>query len=65
MEKLKLPRRTIRYMKTNTNVIKVKRETMEIIEEIAIETGFTKTEVTRRLVDYAYNNMEYVEEEEN
>ncbi len=49
-------------MKTNTNVIKVKRETMEIIEEIAIETGFIKSEVTRRLVDYAYNNMEYVEE---
>lgn len=62
MEKLKMPRRAIRYMKTNTNVIKVKRETMEIIEEIAIETGFTKSEVTRRLVDYAYNNMEYVEE---
>ena len=51
MEKLKMQRKAIRYMKTNTNVIKVKRETMEIIEEIAIETGFTKSEVTRRLVD--------------
>lgn len=29
MDKLKMPRRTIRYMKTNTNVIKVKRETMK------------------------------------
>lgn len=46
----------------STNVIRIRLTTLEIVEELAEESGHSKQEIMDRAIKYAYENLEWEEE---
>lgn len=63
MEKLIFERHKKLY-KRNTEVMRVRTSTLEIIEEIEEETKLSRQEILDRMVKFAYEHLEYDYEEE-
>lgn len=63
MEKLIFEKRKKIY-KRNTEVMRVRTSTLEILEEIEEETKLSRQEILDRMVKFAYEHLEYDYEEE-
>lgn len=46
----------------NTEVIRIRKTTLEYIDEMAEESGLSRQEIIDRAVRYAYNDLEWEEE---
>lgn len=45
-----------------TEVIRIRISTLEIVEELAEESGHSKQEIMDRAIKYAYDNLQWEEE---
>ncbi len=63
MDKLIFKKKKAVDVRCKTTIcMKVRINTLELIEEVAEETKLSKQEVMERMVRFAYNNIEYQEE---
>lgn len=46
----------------STDVIRIRLTTLEIVEELAEESGHSKQEIMDRAIRYAYENLQWEEE---
>ncbi|MDD7410166.1 hypothetical protein [Fusobacterium gastrosuis] len=46
----------------STDVIRIRLTTLEIVEELAEESGHSKQEIMDRAIKYAYENLQWEEE---
>ena len=46
----------------NTEVVRIRKTTLEYIDEMAEESGLSRQEIIDRAVRYAYNDLEWEEE---
>lgn len=45
-----------------TEVVRIRISTLEIVEELAEESGHSKQEIMDRAIKYAYENLQWEEE---
>lgn len=64
MEKLIFKRKKAipRYEGKTSKIVRVRNSTMEYVEEIAEETGLSQIDVIAKMIKYAYENSEYMED---
>lgn len=55
-------KKEIRVSGRTTEVIRVRKTTLEYIDEMAEESGLSRQEIIDRAVRYAYNDLEWEEE---
>lgn len=69
MDKLRMIKKASNYQKGNERKlftsINLRLEHAALVEEIAIETGKTKTQVLGEMIRYAYDNIVLCEEKES
>ncbi len=63
MEKLKL----VKYVSTKINadgteIVRIKKATNALANDVARQAGISKVEAIAKLVEFAYENIEWVEE---
>lgn len=46
----------------NTEVVRIRKTTLEYIDEMGEESGLSRQEIIDRAVRYAYNDLEWEEE---
>ena len=64
-EKLKLPKRPVlRYEKDYGYPIRIRKATHNLLDVVSDETGWSKVEVVARMVEFAFDNIEWVSAEE-
>ena len=61
MEKLKLRKKMKQYENRGQNVVKVRTETFETLNELKEETGLSIPRLMKIIVEYAYENIEWEE----
>ena len=61
MEKLKLRKKMKQYENRGQNVVKVRTETFETLNELKEETGLSISRLLKMIVDYTYENIEWEE----
>lgn len=61
-----MPRRTARCAKQDSKfpAIKIRQSAYALLNEMAIESGKSMTEIATRAVQYAYKHLEYVDPDE-
>lgn len=59
MKKLIFEIRKNKTRPTSSVCIKIRTGTLELVEEVAEETKFSKQEVMDRMIRFAYENIEY------
>lgn len=65
MDKLRMQKRTISNRENSGKNVNLRLEHAALVEEIAIETGRTKTQVLGEMIRFAYEHIElYTEEDE-
>ena len=57
-----LPKKKEKVYERNTEVVRIRKTTLEYIDEMAEESGLSRQEIIDRAVRYAYNDLEWEEE---
>lgn len=60
MFKLAKKKKTV-YEGRSTEVVRIRLSTLEIVEELAEESGLSRQEIMDRTVKYAYENLKWEE----
>lgn len=63
MDKLRLPKKTIIKNEKDYGVpIRIRSSTHNLLDIVSNETGWSKVDVIAKMVEYAFDNIEYVSE---
>ena len=54
-------KKKLNFDKKGTETIRIRLTTLEIVEELAEESGLSKQEIMDRTIKYAYENLEWEE----
>ena len=58
-----LPKKKAKTYESNSEVIRVRKTTLEYVDEMVEESGLSKQEIIDRAVRYAYNDLEWEDDE--
>lgn len=63
MDKLKLPKK---YMpeKSYSTPIRIRKSTQNLLDTVAEETGWNKIDVVEKMIEFAFDNIEWVTSDE-
>lgn len=57
-----LPKKKAKTYESNSEVIRVRKTTLEYVDEMVEESGLSKQEIIDRAIRYAYDDLEWEEE---
>lgn len=57
-----LPKKKAKTYESNSEVIRVRKTTLEYVDEMVEESGLSRQEIIDRAVRYAYSDLEWEEE---
>ena len=63
MEKLKLPKKYTPE-KSYSTPIRIRKSTQNLLDIVAEETGWNKIDVVEKLIEFAFDNIEWVTSDE-
>lgn len=63
MEKLKLPKKYAPE-KSYSTPIRIRKSTQNLLDIVAEETGWNKIDVVEKLIEFAFDNIEWVTSDE-
>ena len=58
-----LQKKKAKTYERNTEVVRIRKTTLEYIDEMIEESGLSKQEIIDRAVRYAYNDLEWEDDE--
>ena len=58
-----LQKKKAKTYESNSEVIRVRKTTLEYVDEMVEESGLSKQEIIDRAVRYAYNDLEWEDDE--